>query len=354
MSTIPSPQPPLKALEFFSGIGGLHYALRLAQPTAAVLAAFDINQIANAVYTHNFRHAPSTRSITALTAAELAAHAADLWLLSPPCQPFTAGGKGMDERDERSRPLLHLVDVLGEIHPPPKWVFLENVPNFERSECRRRLLTALKARGFVWTEYLVSPMMLGIPNDRRRYYLAARRDPDAAAAVDLETALAREPETRIGDSVEVEPLAKYLDPAGDVDSDEALLVPHEWILARQGFRFDIVTPESKRSATVTKSYGTKMVTRSGSMLQTAEFETDINFEDTPSLLRLRLRFLSPTEVARLHAFPVDAKDGEEPRLAFPDDVPNKQRWALLGNSLNVKVVATLLELNFFKNVGSGG
>lgn len=34
---------PLNALEFFSGIGGLHCALRQVQPDATVISSFDIN-----------------------------------------------------------------------------------------------------------------------------------------------------------------------------------------------------------------------------------------------------------------------------------------------------------------------
>lgn len=46
------------ALEFYSGIGGMHYALQLAAPAAAVLDAFDINHSANRCYEHNFGKAP--------------------------------------------------------------------------------------------------------------------------------------------------------------------------------------------------------------------------------------------------------------------------------------------------------
>ena len=49
---------PLKALEFYSGIGGLHYALRAVCPTAVVLAAFEVNGVANRTYAHNFGAAP--------------------------------------------------------------------------------------------------------------------------------------------------------------------------------------------------------------------------------------------------------------------------------------------------------
>lgn len=48
-----------------------------------------------------------------------------------------------------------------------------------------------------------------------------------------------------------------------------------------------------------------------------------------------LRYLTPLEVARLHGFPAS--------FTFPEHVTRLQRYALLGNSLSVDVVAHLLE-----------
>ena len=52
-------QSSLKALEFYSGIGGMHGAVETAYkaghiPAVEVLAAFDNNPVANSVYEHNF------------------------------------------------------------------------------------------------------------------------------------------------------------------------------------------------------------------------------------------------------------------------------------------------------------
>ena len=51
------PAPPVRVLEFYSGIGGMHYALGLAglEVPAKVLTAFDINTVANEIYRHNFK-----------------------------------------------------------------------------------------------------------------------------------------------------------------------------------------------------------------------------------------------------------------------------------------------------------
>ena len=52
---------PITALEFYSGIGGMRYALHAAvgkQRGHRVLAAFDLNPVANVVYEHNFGDRP--------------------------------------------------------------------------------------------------------------------------------------------------------------------------------------------------------------------------------------------------------------------------------------------------------
>lgn len=49
---------PWRVLEFYSGIGGLRYSLLKAAVDATVVEAFDINDVANDVYQHNFGHRP--------------------------------------------------------------------------------------------------------------------------------------------------------------------------------------------------------------------------------------------------------------------------------------------------------
>uniref|UniRef100_A0A8C2RWK5 tRNA aspartic acid methyltransferase 1 n=1 Tax=Capra hircus TaxID=9925 RepID=A0A8C2RWK5_CAPHI len=47
---------PLRALELYSGIGGMHQALRESCIPAQVVAAVDVNTVANEVYKYNFPH----------------------------------------------------------------------------------------------------------------------------------------------------------------------------------------------------------------------------------------------------------------------------------------------------------
>ncbi len=120
---------PLRVLEFFSGLGGMRFALHDSGLPHSVLAAFDIDAKANSTYSRVFGDAPRTCSIEGLKVADLNRWAADTWLMSPPCQPFTRGGSRKDHLDARSRALLHLIDVLDQVAVPPRNILLENVRN---------------------------------------------------------------------------------------------------------------------------------------------------------------------------------------------------------------------------------
>lgn len=139
-----------------------------------MIGAFDNNPVANKVYTHNFGFCPASNNLEHIPTIVFEKYKADCWLLSPPCQPYTRGGKLLDDQDARAAGLLHLIDVLGEMEQPPRWIFLENVLNFEKSRSRDRLVTVLAQRGYQVEEYLISPndYWVAIPNDRLRYYLA--------------------------------------------------------------------------------------------------------------------------------------------------------------------------------------
>jgi tRNA (cytosine38-C5)-methyltransferase len=65
--------------------------------------------------------------------------------------------------------------------------------------------------------------------------------------------------------------------------------------------------------------------------------------DRPSVLStLKLRYFTPREVANLLCFPQ--------YFEFPDSLSDKQKYRLLGNSLNVQVVTKLLRILLFSNL----
>ncbi|CAG8470804.1 905_t:CDS:2 [Paraglomus occultum] len=396
----------LRCLEFFSGIGGMHFALKVSGIAGQIVNCFDVNIVANTVYKHNFNIDPIKTSIDVLKPQDIDKHKADCWFLSPPCQPYTRGGKLLDDRDNRAKPLLHLIEILPQLRHPPKFIFVENVLNFEKSKCREKLVRQLCHLEYSITECLLSPLQFGIPNHRLRYYLAAQRSHAArvqSAEEYLTTASIHTtwPLFPAGESATTSTASNTSEPSVDqtfkvstldyfLQSPQSnlkdFLVPHEYLTKiLHGFKLDIVHPHDKRSATFTKAYGSHHIYSSGSLTRTDPKQVEYNFSNPVSLLNLGIRFFTPLEIARLHAFPVEwgwgfwkdnnydhysDDDGQcnlndkqhnnsklprtfhpnllgSDKFTFPENITNIQKYRLLGNSLNVWVVAELFRCVLF-------
>lgn len=118
----------MRVLEFFSGIGGWRCALnKHPEYLFEVVQSFDINTAANQVYELNFNCKPSPKCINSLTKQMLDKYRADLWCMSPPCQPYTRSNTSAkrDADDQRSNALLHLLLLLREVHFRPRYILLE-------------------------------------------------------------------------------------------------------------------------------------------------------------------------------------------------------------------------------------
>jgi site-specific DNA-cytosine methylase len=161
----------LKVLELFCGIGGCAAALG---ERAQVVAAVDVSRKALAAYCRNFNHAALARTLESISAGHWRAWQADLWWLSPPCQPYTHRGHRQDLDDPRAASLLAVLDRLPEVRP--RYLALENVPGFAGSRAHARLRDVLEQCGYRVQETTLCPTELGIPNRRRRFYLVASRE----------------------------------------------------------------------------------------------------------------------------------------------------------------------------------
>ena len=349
-------QSPLPVLEFFCGVGGLHCALRRCNVPHTLVCAYDVDDSALRVYRHN---APATSlsgaDIVSLSDAELARGGGGLWLLSPPCQPYSRQGLQLGARDGRSAALLHLLDVLerADAAALPAFLLLENVAGFESSETRRRLHAVLAARGFATREVWASPSHFGVPNQRTRYFMLARRvGAFAAAPPEIERLLldaaavqaaceggerVPPPTGEAEDAGACAPLSDFLEPSA-AGGDEALaaLAVGDHVLERYGAAMDLVGRHSRRSCCFTKNYS-RFVKGAGSVLAEGlpAGAAPPAVKDLAALRPLRLRFFAPAEIARLHGFGA----GE---LAFPPEIGRKKQFELLGNSLAVTVVTHLL------------
>eukprot|EP01134_Creolimax_fragrantissima_P003860 CFRG3860T1 len=463
----------LQVAEFYSGIGGLHCGFDQCGVKGEVLHAFDINTAANDVYKHNF---PSTklhqRNLVSFSTADHEKMAANVWLMSPPCQPYTRQGKQEGSKDLRAQSFLHLVDLLGRLQAPPSYILIENVFGFEKSDTHEVLVQQLSSLDYTYQEFLLTPDQFKIPNSRLRYFLLAKKHPrsfrvacptglvqteipgddqcspspahhsyhytnegkngnateDAASPkneecdVSANDSISGNGTYACDDNAKSKPLkrsAPIRDPdswkrqkkgsnlcrhlseflevdngSGDDENNrlKGNFVP-ENVVVKKGAVFDIVTADDTRSCCFTKAYS-KYHEGTGSVLQTnttmsytsafepimastrarqamtrhnKDIRTSDNGQDhTPApvaaegiasitelksyensevtqaqvdnVMGLGLRFFSPREIARLHCFPES--------FVFPSTTTTNSAYRLLGNSLNVRVVARLLTYLF--------
>ena len=260
------------------------------------MAAFDQSGPANSVYEANHPHRPTPRNLRRIPEAELPA--ADLWWMSPPCTPFTSRGARRDDDDPRAAPLLRLIELIPRRRPPA--ILLENVAGFATSRCRERLLESLGAAGYGVAEVDLDPTRFGVPMRRPRRFLAAR--------------LGAPPELPLPELPPLRPLASFLDPF-----DESLRVPGE-VVGAYGAALDVVDADDPAAvvSTVTRAYA-RSWTKSGSLVRQAG----------------QVRRLSPEEILRLLGFPE--------RFRFPDEFATPLRFRLVGNSIDVRAAAWLLD-----------
>lgn len=284
----------LRVAEFYCGIGGCAASLG---SSAVVISAVDINRQALEIYRRNFPHPVAAATIESLCAATIRDWQADLWWISPPCQPFTRRGRRRDAADARTQSFLEILKRLKDV--TPRYVAIENVPGFQGSITHSLLLDTLKSLRFQVQERVLCPTAFGIPNRRERYYLVAGRDP-----------LRELPLPR----VEARLLRSFLDkePPKDLRVDPELVRQYRHAL-------NIVDPIDPMAvaACFTAAYGRSPI-RSGSYLK------------TPSGVR---RF-SPAEILRILGFPKS--------YTLPTDLPVESGWRMVGNSLSIHSVRYVL------------
>jgi len=295
----------IRALELFCGIGG--FAAAVAGSDVRVVAALDQNPAALAVYRHNFPDHPVRQvDLERVSAWELTSPAADLWWMSPPCQPYCERGSRRDLDDSRARSLVRLLELLETVplEKLPEHLALENVAGFADSQARQRLLPLLESRGYRIMERHLCPTELGVPSRRPRYYLLATRGEFAPAP-------RRERPSRR--------LSSYLDFGVGAPLPSPLHVTPD-IIERFGNGLRILDPADGTAYTTcfTSGYG-KSIVNSGSYLRHGS----------------GVRYFSPEEVARLLHFP--------DWFGFPPEVQLRKRWHLIGNSLSLAAVREVLQ-----------
>lgn len=185
--------------EFFSGIGGMRLGLppMIRGLPIEKICAYDISEVANKVYEHNFLSANCKTNnrkdelrrlaIDGLKIADVDGRS-DIWTMSPPCQPFTLtkGAHQRDHKDNRSKAILHLMHLLLEMKRLPRFIVLENVAGFVSSTVLIAWKKVMRRCRYRYRQFLLSPhLSVGIPNSRKRYYFIAEHLDSIEPVVDI-------------------------------------------------------------------------------------------------------------------------------------------------------------------------
>ena len=194
--------------------------------------------------------------------------------MSPPCQPFTRNGLKLDDADQRSSSFLYLLEkVFPKLPVPPENIILENVKGFEESRTHEQLESYLKKFNYQFFEFLLSPIDLGIPYQRTRYFMVATTRKDNLKIDEFPILkshlLISEPSAKI---CKVEPvrkvLAEYLEenPSAEYRLTKKFTEKHLQVL-------DIVSKTSEKCLCFTRAYS-RFAKGSGSI---------INFDENAKL-----------------------------------------------------------------------
>ena len=302
----------MRIVDLFCGIGGVAEASRdladavcvdsrldaLPKILPEVVAAIDIDRRIVPVYVANHRVEPLIQTIESIRQVP----EADLWWLSPPCQPYTRRGKGKAEGDSRSLALARVIELIDQQRP---WgIALENVPEFSGSQQHKVLEGKLRRAGYSVRADELCPTQWKVPMRRKRFYLRALRDGQSIPSVPLESP--------------ARPLPECLDDSSW--DDPSLRVPSE-LVTRYEQAMNVVDADDPEAVTAcfTSAYGSSPV-HAGSYLRCSR--------------RHLIRRFSPEEIGRLMGY----REG----FWWPGEVDARARYQLLGNALSVTVVRALL------------
>jgi tRNA (cytosine38-C5)-methyltransferase len=342
-------------IEFFSGIGGMRAAVqdlvgKSKDMDLLSCTAFEISDKANAVYRHNYFDSDNpnfsvrTKLVEQLKINDLPD--SNLWTMSPPCQPFTRTrhAKQNDLEDSRTAGFVAILKLLqhSEEERRPKWIFLENVAGFVGSDAHNLFYRTLQECGYSWVDGLLSPIDLGVPNHRKRYFALCEKSDRFFQRNQID--LDHLPSGK--DSLKhILPLRTYpvqsLSEYVDYDANPMDLIISESVFEQKWAKdLPVVCHLDTQSHCFTAAYSRQLHRATGSLLlmephrASSVEENSIDRSDM-SLYKGKLRRFSTAELLKLFGFPAT--------FSFPSDIDKSYQYKLIGNSVSVFVVKELLQ-----------
>ena len=158
----------MRFIDLFAGLGGFHLALKNIGHKCVF--ASEIDEALRKTYYENFGMRPAG-DIREVAVESIPQH--DILCAGFPCQPFSKARDYSDPGDpELSALYLQILRVIQYHHP--KFLILENVPNFEKHADGRtweRVQDLLRSEGYSVSLEKLSPHEFGIPQIRQRIYI---------------------------------------------------------------------------------------------------------------------------------------------------------------------------------------
>ncbi|KAK2195162.1 bifunctional C-5 cytosine methyltransferase/S-adenosyl-L-methionine-dependent methyltransferase superfamily [Babesia duncani] len=394
----------INVLDLFSGIGGIKFALAYALEALekgngcinvkrTIVSSIDINHRANAMLQLNIpcfkpnkiiQHGP----VMAIDVNNINVNffqnkpTFHLMALSPPCQPYsrrkvTQGKLQVAKDDPRRLPIQVLTKVIDKLPQEllPLFIFLENVENFLYSQDCDGFINTVKSRGYRLVAVHASPIDLGFPNKRNRLFIIANRIGKFPSYFDTGKYLYKITKELFNQSSLLNPpLVSFMDEKNDIPTSP-LCIPRDVLAKSTSLAFDIVDKNDPNaiSCCFTKNYG-RYINGTGSVYYFGDVIDFSTIENNLELLHGRIRYFSPMEIAKLMGYRFCQKGRDYgnplsnvahlqhccslfafnthtlspqvackcPTLVLPREMLDNELFALLGNSVNPQIVATIL------------
>lgn len=300
-------------IDLCAGIGGLRIPFDEIGGRCVLTA--EIDSYARETYLKNFvdQEVTMVGDLTALDPYSVPEF--DLLVAGFPCQPFSHAGKRLGFEDTRGTVFFSMASILAAQRSLPKVVLLENVRglrNHDSGNTLRRILETLGELGYVTHTSVLNARDFGLPQNRQRLFIVGiNSDIPGADSFEFPTPTHDRNALSVSSILESEP-------SSELQISERLWQGHqrrkrENTMNGKGFGFQLVTPDSKYTATLSARYF-----KDGSEILISDC-----FE--------RPRLLSKREAARLQGFPED----------FVFHSSKKQAYKQFGNAVPVNVVRAL-------------
>ena len=164
---------PMKFIDLFAGLGGFHTGF--ANSGYECVFACEIEPHLRTLYKENYGIEPHG-DITKVNEVEIPEH--DVMCAGFPCQPFSLAGKKKGAECPASGRLIDHVIRIAK-HHTPKFVVLENVPNvltIAEGSFWTYLTSSFSEIGYTIHHKVISPVDIGIPQNRKRVFIVAIRN----------------------------------------------------------------------------------------------------------------------------------------------------------------------------------